>query len=101
MADVLITTGGEGAPPRTYLALQRVEVADFRAEAGLGGTGAGGPGEGASGAGATATLRVSLAQAVMLTAAVNFARELRLVPRSAGERRRHRPLSVRAADLGG
>ncbi|MFL5826552.1 MAG: hypothetical protein ACJ76V_08525, partial [Thermoleophilaceae bacterium] len=35
-----------------------------------------------------ATLRVTLRQAVFLTAAQSFARELRLLPRPPGERRR-------------
>jgi len=37
---------------------------------------------------ATATLRVTLKQAVYLTAAQNFAREVRLLPRAPGDRRR-------------
>ena len=37
---------------------------------------------------ATATLRVRLKQAVYLTAAQNFARETRLLPRAPGDRRR-------------
>ena len=89
--DVLITTERAGAAPRTYLALQRIELVDFR-------------GEGAAGAGgeqtATATLKVSLAQAVMLTAARNFARELRLVPRAIGDDRLLAPTTVTAAGLG-
>ena len=46
-----------------------------------------------------ATLRVTLAQAVYLTAAGNFAREVRLLPRPAGDRRRAGRSSVGAEGL--
>ena len=48
------------------------------------------PPDGASTGGPTAlaTLRVTLRQAVYLTAADNFAREIRLLARPAGDRRR-------------
>lgn len=90
--DVLITSERESDAPRTYLALQRVELADFRP---------GGAGDTAAGEGeeSLASLRVSLRQAVLLTAAQNFARELRLVPRASGEDRRFSPMSVSADDL--
>ena len=89
--DVLITTE-RGSAPRTYLALQGATLVDFRAGAG---------GEGGDGAGkAAATLRVSLRQAVLLTAAENFARELRLVPRPAGSGTLSRPTAVSASELG-
>ena len=89
--DVLITTdrGGSG---RTYLALQDAELVGF-SPASSGGAGGAEPGR------ATATLHVSLRQAVLLTAAQNFARELRLVPRSSGDRRRLGPVSVSASGL--
>jgi pilus assembly protein CpaB len=90
--DVLITTDRGAGPRRTYLALQRIELVDFGAS----------PDEAASGGGgrdATATLRVTLAQAVLLTAARNFAREVRLVPRADGDDRRVGPASVTAAEL--
>lgn len=41
-----------------------------------------------------ATLRVTLRQAVYLAAAESFAREIRLLPRAAGDRRRARALAV-------
>jgi pilus assembly protein CpaB len=88
--DVLITSDRGGGPGRTYLALQDAELIAF-----AGATGAGG-GETPS---ATAALRVSLRQAVLLTAAQNFARELRLVPRSEGDRSRLGPVAVSASDL--
>jgi pilus assembly protein CpaB len=89
---VLITTDRGAGPRRTYLALQRIELVDFGAS----------PDSVASGGGgrdATATLRVTLAQAVLLTAARNFAREVRLVPRADGDDRRVGPASVTAAEL--
>ena len=92
--DVLITTERGGASPRTYLALQRIELADFRAAP----DGAGGDGPERD---ATATLRVTLSQAVTLTAARNFAREIRLVPRAHGDDRLVGPAVVTASRLSG
>jgi pilus assembly protein CpaB len=93
--DVLVTSERAPGPARTYLALQRIELIDFRAS-----------GEGASlseGGGlepdAVAALRVTLPQAVLLTAAQNFARELRLVPRPSGDQRRLSATAVAASDL--
>jgi pilus assembly protein CpaB len=90
--DVLITSERGPNAPRTYLALQRIELADFRP---------GGAGDGSAGDGqkSVASLRVTLRQAVLLTAAENFARELRLVPRPPGENRRTPPAAVSAHDL--
>jgi pilus assembly protein CpaB len=78
--DVLITTDR-----RTYLALQNAELTSFAG--------------GAEGK-AVAGLRVSLRQAVLLTAAQSFARELRLVPRPGGDRARLGPVAVNASELG-
>jgi len=89
--DVLITTERGAATPRTYLALQRVELVDFRATSQTVGE--------SDDRGATATLRVTLPQAVLLTAARNFARELRLVPRPDGDDARVGPASVTASEL--
>jgi pilus assembly protein CpaB len=93
--DVLVTSERAPGPARTYLALQRIELVDFRPS-----------GEGASfseGGGrepdAMASLRVTLPQAVLLTAAQNFARELRLVPRPATDERRLPATTVAASDL--
>jgi pilus assembly protein CpaB len=92
--DVLVTTSPESGGGRTYVALQRVELLDSRAAAeGVGAAGA------APAAGAMAALRVTLEQAVMLTAAQNFAQEIRLLVRSPEDRRRIGPTSIRAADL--
>jgi hypothetical protein len=46
------------------------------------------------------TLRATLRQAVLLTAADNFAREVRVVPRAAGDTRRLGPVSIAASGLG-
>jgi pilus assembly protein CpaB len=93
--DVLVTSERGPGPPRTYLALQRIELVDFRP-----------PGEGATfsegdarEADAVAALRVSLPEAVLLTAAQNFARELRLVPRPQADERRMPATAVAASDL--
>lgn len=95
--DVVVTTGAETGSGRSYVALQSVELVDLRA----GGVGrASGSGDvGTAGGGAVAALRVTLEQAVMLTAAQNFAREIRLLARSSGDRRRLGPTSVEASEL--
>jgi pilus assembly protein CpaB len=87
--DVLITSDRGSGPGRTYLALQDAELVGFSPSSS-------GASESDS---ASAKLRVSLRQAVLLTAAQNFARELRLVPRPAGDRRRLGPVGVSAAGL--
>lgn len=91
--DVLVTTRPEIGGGRTYVALQSVELLDARAAL----ESAGDPA--APSTGATAALRVTVEQAVMLTAAENFAQEIRLLMRSPQDRRRIGPTSVRAADL--
>ena len=81
--DVLVTREGDGGGPAgTELALEDVEVLAARRAPDAGG---------ASGDGAprvAATLRVSVRQAVYLAAAQAFAREIRLLPRATGDRRR-------------
>jgi pilus assembly protein CpaB len=84
--DVLVTR--DGAAGGTELALEDVEVlaaapAPESADARGGGA-----------LRVEATLRVTLAQAVYLAAAQSFARELRLLPRAAGDRTRHSHLQV-------
>jgi pilus assembly protein CpaB len=88
--DVLVSTEA-GAGGRTVMALAGAEL--VRLGAGPGGyEGAGS--EGASGVGASAgpvalaSLRVRLRQAIYLTAADNFAREIRLLARPPGDRGR-------------
>ena len=88
--DVLVTTG-EGAAGRTYIALQDVELLGIQP---------GGDASGELGAGgAVASLRVTVEQAVRLTATQNFAREIRLLARSPVDHRRLDATSVDAGDL--
>ncbi len=91
--DVLVSTESGAGGGRTLVALAGAEL--LRLEAGAGtaatpeGPAAGGPGAagaGAVGPTALATLRVTLRQAVYLTAADNFAREIRLLARPPGDR---------------
>jgi pilus assembly protein CpaB len=72
--DVLVTTGKDGGPGRTTLALQDVPLLGVRS-----------PG-GQDSDHLVATLRVTVRQAVYLTAAQNFAQEVRLLPRPQGDR---------------
>lgn len=85
--DVLVSTEPREGPGRSFLALEDVEVLDLAA----GAPDAAAPSEGSEEGPATtaiATLRVTLRQAVYLTAAQNFAREVRLLPRPTGDRSR-------------
>jgi pilus assembly protein CpaB len=93
MVDVLITTDRGGAP-RTFLALQRMPVVGFAAGATRS------LGDRDSAVDGRVTLRATLRQAALLTAADNFAREVRVVPRTAGDRRRMGRVSVPAWSLG-
>jgi pilus assembly protein CpaB len=72
--DVLVTTGKDGGAGRTTLALQDVQLLGVR------------QGGGDQSDHLIATLRVTVHQAVYLTAAQNFAQEVRLLPRPAGDR---------------
>ena len=91
--DVLVTTEGRsGAPGRTYVALERVELLDLRETGAADETAA-------SAAGSVATLRVTARQAVLLTAAGSFAREVRLLARPPGDSRPVGALSVEGRGL--
>jgi pilus assembly protein CpaB len=79
--DVLISTEPRDRPGRTFVALQDVELLALR----QGGASQDADNGAARTATATATLRVSLKQAVYLSAAENYAREIRLLPRPPGE----------------
>ena len=83
--DVLVTPepGGDGASG-AVLALEDVEVLAASAVA----LGEGPQGERTAGQRVAASLRVTLREAVYLAAAQDFARELRLLPRAIGDRRR-------------
>ena len=81
--DVLVSTESGAGGGRTLMALAGAEL--LRLEAGA--IEAAPPeGTGASGPTALATLRVTVRQAVYLTAADNFAREIRLLVRPPGDR---------------
>jgi pilus assembly protein CpaB len=92
--DVLVTTESRSGSGRTYLALQDVELLGVRPASGE---------EPQEGAGARATalasLRVTLRQAVFLTSAQSFAREVRLLARAPGDRRSAPALAVSASGL--
>jgi len=91
--DVVVTTE-RADRGRTYLALEAVELLAARP------AGAGAAAEGAGDRpGALATLRVTLRQAVFLAAAQSFAREIRLLVRAPGERRRGGPLAIERGSL--
>ena len=102
--DVVISTEPRDGSGRTFLALEDVELLALggsdRSAARLGRDG--GPGEGtgaAATASTTATLRVTQRQAVYLTAAQNFAREVRLLPRPPGDGGRAGRSTVTAGGL--
>jgi pilus assembly protein CpaB len=81
--DVLVTSEGRSGGGRTFVALEDVEVVFARpARASDGADADGTPPD------TVATLRVDARAAVFLTAAQNFARELRLLTRPAGDRGR-------------
>jgi pilus assembly protein CpaB len=95
--DVLVSTESGVGGGRTLMALAGAELLglgpglggeDGYGDPGTEGEDAGGAAAGGSlgGASALATLRVSLRQAVYLTAADNFAREIRLLARPPGDR---------------
>ena len=81
--DVLVTTEGRSGGGRTFVALENVELVAARPA---------GPNERADADGTPAdtiaTLRVGARAAVFLTAAQNFAREVRLLARPLGDRGR-------------
>jgi pilus assembly protein CpaB len=81
--DVLVTRDGHGAAAgRTVLALEDVEVVGAAPATAAADEPAGGAGH------VALTLRVTVRQAVYLAAAQAFAREVRVLPRAAGDRRR-------------
>jgi pilus assembly protein CpaB len=80
--DVLVTREGAG----TELALEDVEVLSAREAAPAA--------RDEGGERVAATLRVSVRDAVFLAAAQSFARELRLLPRAAGDDERNGPIVV-------
>jgi pilus assembly protein CpaB len=85
--DVLVTTGRDGTKGRTSLALQDVPLLAVRRPVGQ------------ESDKLVATLRVTVRQAVYLTAAQNFAQEVRLLPRPGGDRGGVGRLSVGGGQL--
>ena len=96
--DVLVTSGREDGAGRTFVALEDVELVGLRAPSGEE-VAAEPTAGGASAPSALATLRVTARQAVYLTAAANFAQEVRLLPRPPGDRRRVGAAAVEAGAL--
>ena len=89
--DVLVSTESGAGGGRTLMALAgadllRLGPGSAGADAAAAGPGRGDVPDAASAATALATLRVTLRQAVYLTAADNFAREIRLLARPPGDR---------------
>jgi pilus assembly protein CpaB len=84
--DVLVSTESGSGRGRSFLAMEDVELMAFRA--GTGETATGGGDSQRRAPTGVATLRVTLRQAIYLTAAENFAREVRLLPRPPGDRGR-------------
>jgi pilus assembly protein CpaB len=76
--DVVVSSQPHDGAGRTFVALEDVVMLGLR------------PGAG----GARATLRVTLRQAVYLSAAESFGREVRLLVRPPGDRRRAGPLAI-------
>jgi pilus assembly protein CpaB len=86
--DVLVSTESGAGGGRTLMALAGAELLGLAPPSVSGAAGDAGTGAepGAGGPTALATLRVTLRQAVYLTAADNFAREVRLLARPPGDR---------------
>ena len=100
--DVLVSTEPRDGAGRSFLALEDVELLALGGSAAAARPGGDGPGEGtgaAATASTTATLRVTQRQAVYLTAAQNFAREVRLLPRPPGDGDRGGRSAVSASGL--
>jgi pilus assembly protein CpaB len=94
--DVLVSTQRHDGAGRTFMALEDVELLDLRpaTDGGLGAQEADGPA-----ATALATLRVTLRQAVYLTAAESFGRQVRLLVRPPGDDRLTGPVAVTEGEL--
>jgi pilus assembly protein CpaB len=91
--DVLVTRERGDGSGATTLALEDAEVLAARA------AGDGGAGSRSDGARVAVSLRVTARQAVYLAAAQSFARELRVLPRAAGDRRHGLAGTTVGADL--
>jgi pilus assembly protein CpaB len=97
--DVVVSTEPADGPARSLVALEDVELLGLQPSAGgdllaeSADPGTAGP------AGAAATLRVTLRQALYLTAAQNYGREIRLLSRPIGDRSRLGRAAVLADQL--
>lgn len=96
--DILVSTDPGDGPGSSFVALEDVELLALAP-----GSSAEAPLDADLSAGAAtsavATLRTTLRQAVYLTAAQSYAREIRLLPRPPGDRRRVGHATVGANDL--
>jgi len=96
--DILVSTDPGDGPGSSFVALEDVELLALEP-----GSSADAPLDADLSAGAAtsavATLRTTLRQAVYLTAAQSYAREIRLLPRPPGDRRRVGRATVGANDL--
>jgi pilus assembly protein CpaB len=97
--DVLVSTDRGADGGSTSIALEDVELLALRAGAAPGFDGTDDDPAGAASATVVATLRVTARQAVYLTAAQSFGREVRLLVRPPADRRRIGPVEVGAGDL--
>jgi pilus assembly protein CpaB len=97
--DVLVATDPGDGPGSAFVALEDVELVALAPGGGAGGIPLDGDSAAASAPSAVATLRATLRQAVYLTAAQSYAREIRLLPRPPGDRRRVGRATVGANDL--
>jgi pilus assembly protein CpaB len=96
--DVIVSTETRDGAGRTFAALEDVELLGLRDGAGTAGLD-GESGTAAAPATALATLRVTLRQAVYLTAADNFGREVRLLVRPPGDRGRSDGVATAEGEL--
>jgi pilus assembly protein CpaB len=95
--DVVVSTEPGERPGRTSVAIESAELLALRQGGEHSGVNSEGGGE--RPADFVATLRTTLREAVYLTAAQNFAREVRLLPRAPGDRRRTGRATVPAGGL--
>jgi pilus assembly protein CpaB len=96
--DVIVSTDPGDGPGSSFVALEDVELLALAPGGGAGGAPLDADPTAAAGS-AIATLRTTLRQAVYLTAAQSYAREVRLLPRPPGDRRRIGRATVGADDL--
>ena len=96
--DVVLTTEPHDGAGRSFVALEDVELLGLRSGVDAAGYQAEAEGD-TPAATALATLRVTLRQAVYMTAAENFAREVRVLVRPPGDRSRSRGAVTAVGDL--